>query len=369
MDDSSQPTPASPVGDGAHLPTTVPTPHIGNTDATAVPSIRAIPATLSVSSAPLALPRPGFWLSLGITVLLVLFQGIVGVVAVILLIVASMIATGHEPGEAQIAMVLLPVGVMTIVVIGVAAAVLLFGREARRSLAIRGVAWPQMSVILLATPPFLVVAQEIAGWAAEYLPTFSGEMFNDFAGLPVALVLLFGGLGPALGEEIIFRGILGRGLVARHGMWLGGVFTAFFFGLVHVDPAQAVSVLWLGWILQAVYVATRSLIAPMFVHLLNNSLAFLQLKYYDPFADWEHLPLGLIIAAVVALAGLGVLMFQFRSRWILADGTAWSPGYVTAEMPPTSLEAQCHWQWPSGACLAGAAVANLIFWAAFVVLI
>jgi tellurite resistance protein TehA-like permease len=71
---------------------------------------------------PLPLPRPGFWLSLGITALLVVFQSIVGVVAVVLLMVASMLATGHEPGDAQIAMVLLPVGVMTMVVIGVAAA-------------------------------------------------------------------------------------------------------------------------------------------------------------------------------------------------------------------------------------------------------
>lgn len=369
MDDSSQPIDTAPLSDGSRPAPAVSVPFVENAATAAGDSLVATQAAHSAASLPLALPRPGFWLSLGITVLLVLLQGIVGVVAVVVLMVVNMIVTGHEPGDAQIVMVLLPVGVMTMVVSAVAAAVLLFGRHARRALAVRGVAWPQVLVILLATPPFLVVAQAVAGWATEFLPTFSGEMFEDFAGLPFALVLLFGGVGPALGEEIIFRGIVGRGLVARHGMWLGGAIAAFFFGLVHIDPAQAVSVLWLGWILQAVYVATRSLLAPMLMHLLNNSLAFLQLKYYDPFADWEHLPLGLIAAALVALVGLGVLMFQIRSRWILTDGTAWSPGYVTAEMPPASVEARCQWQWPSMACLAGAAVSYWIFWTAFLLLI
>lgn len=354
MDDSFPPTGPALPGEAFR---SAPLPAPPGTDADA-------PAGEPPANSP-ALPQPGFWLSLGITVLLVVLQGVVGVVAVVVLMVISMAMTGHEPDEAQIAIVLLPVGVLEMIVTAVAAAVLFFGQSARRVLAVRGVAWPHLLVILFATPPFLVVAQEIAARSIEYLPTFSDEMFEDFAGLPIAFVLLFGGLGPALGEEIVFRGILGRGLVARYGMWVGGALAALFFGMVHVDPAQAVSVLWLGWILQGVYVATRSISAPIFIHLLNNSLAFLQLKYYDPFADREHLPAELIVAAMVALVGMGILMYQARSRWILPDGTAWSPGYVTAEMPPASLDARCQWQRPKLAVAAGAALTYLIFWVTF----
>lgn len=357
MDESFPPTGAASPGEAFRSAPLPPPPGADTADAD-------VPAVQPPANSP-ALPQPGFWLSLGITVLLVVLQGIVGIAAVVVLMVVSMAMTGHEPDDAQIAIVLLPVGVMEMIVTAVAAAVIFFGQNARRVLAVRGVAWPHLLVILLATPPFLVVAQEIAALSTEYLPTFSDEMFEDFASLPVAFVLLFGGLGPALGEEIIFRGILGRGLVARYGMWVGGALAALFFGVVHVDPAQAISVLWLGWILQGVYVATRSLSAPIFMHLLNNSLAFLQLKYYDPFADREHLPAVLIVAAMLALVGLGVVMYQVRSRWILPDGTAWSPGYVTAEMPPASLEARCQWQRPQVAVAAVGVLTYLIFWVTF----
>jgi membrane protease YdiL (CAAX protease family) len=308
-----------------------------------------------------ALPRPGLWLSLGITVSLVLLQGFVGVVAAVALMVIGLTVTGHEPGERVLAMVLLPLGVTTVVLLALGAAALLYGRQARRVLALRPVAWPHLLIIVLAAPPFLVIAEGVAAFSQKYLPTFGSEMFADFSELPVALVLLFGGVGPAIGEEIIFRGILGRGLVARHGLWLGGMLAALFFGLVHVDPAQAVSVLCLGWILQGVYVATRSLVAPMLVHLLNNTMAFMQLKYYDPLADLEQLPLALLGAAGLALLGMGVVLYQVRARWTLADGTAWSPGYVTAEMPAAAVAAECRWRSPCLSALTGAGVAYAIF--------
>lgn len=91
---------------------------------------------------------------------------------------------------------------------------------------------------------------------------------------------LGGCLLPAVGEEVMFRGFLGRGLLARYGL-AGGTLLSAMFSLMHADPVQALAVLVLGITLQGVYIATRSLFAPMLLHGLNNALAF-GLAIVDP---------------------------------------------------------------------------------------
>jgi hypothetical protein len=41
----------------------------------------------------------------------------------------------------------------------------------------------------------------------------------------------------------------------------------------------------------------------------------------------------LLGAAVLAIVPILLLLFQSRTRWLLADGQVWSPGYVTGESP------------------------------------
>lgn len=323
-----------------------------------------IPAVPVSAGTPIArrLPQPGFWLAMAATVLLTFLQLALGVAGAIVLVVFNQVIHQGEPTPEQLARLLLPLGTLTTMAVAVASAVLIHGRQSSRALALRPVAWPHVLLILLATGPFLIVAEAFADWSTEYLPSFSDTMFDDFSSLPIAVVLIFGAVLPAIGEEIIYRGLIGRGLVARYGLVLGGLLTALLFGLVHVDPAQAVSVIWLGWVLQAVYVATRSLAAPMLIHLLNNALAFTQMKFYNPLEDLEHVPLPLLLSAVVALVGIGVVFYQMRSRWLLADGTPWTPGYVSAEMPPAHVAAECRWSWPGLAAVALAIATSAAFW-------
>ena len=79
-------------------------------------------------------------------------------------------------------------------------------------------------------------------------------------------------LGPAVGEELVFRGLIGQGLVRRWGLPGGVAATAALFALAHISPAHAIATLPLGVFLHWVYLQTRSLWAPILLHFLNNLL-------------------------------------------------------------------------------------------------
>ena len=75
----------------------------------------------------------------------------------------------------------------------------------------------------------------------ELVPAFEGlnqmnvhDVLGEFGGASFVLSLFFIAVVPAFGEEFLFRGLLGRGLVARWGL-IGGVgITSFLFAAVHM---------------------------------------------------------------------------------------------------------------------------------------
>ena len=92
------------------------------------------------------------------------------------------------------------------------------------------------------------------------------------------MLLLILAVMPALGEELVFRGVIGRGLIARKGIIAGVLWTSLLFSVVHVNPVQAVGVFFVGVMCHVSYLATRSLAAPMLLHFLNNALPVFALK-------------------------------------------------------------------------------------------
>lgn len=88
-------------------------------------------------------------------------------------------------------------------------------------------------------------------------------------------------LAPAISEEIVFRGVIGRGLTARYGIPFGVVASSILFGLVHIHPAHALAVMPMGIYIHVAYLSSGSFYAPVLVHLLNNSFAAMMLSLSD----------------------------------------------------------------------------------------
>lgn len=146
---------------------------------------------------------------------------------------------------------------------------------------------------------------------------------------------------PAVGEELVFRGVIGRGLVARLGVVPGILITSFLFAIVHVHPAHALAVFPLGIALHVLYLATRSIWAPILLHFLNNAWAAVVTKYAEPLkleqirddvpVPWPVLVLGIC-------CGVCVVAYLWKSRveYRLANGLSWRPLYRSVETPGVS---------------------------------
>ncbi len=220
--------------------------------------------------------------------------------------------------------------------------------EAAAKIGVRGMSVFQWIFVLATVLPLAILASEVTNCAAEVVPTFEVSGIAGFINQPAPLIFIAGCLLPGLGEEIYFRGFLSRGLVANHGLVWGTLFAAFLFGIVHVEPIQASGAFFIGIALQYLFLTTRSLAAPIVLHIANNALAFGVMKYpnilhvpgFTPGPDGTvvHTPIPLLLASVLVLVVIFGLFYQTRTRWMLPDGEWW-PGYVTAEQPPKSINA------------------------------
>lgn len=337
------------------------------------------PAPVLLAARP---PGPGLLGALGW--LGVLFAAQIAVaIAMQILTIGVRMASGAEFRSAAEAppnsFALLLAGTLSTLVTAIVVVLLVFRSRAKRVLAWRLPHLPQVALVLLTVPPLTLVASEVNNWVAELLPAMPlfdtlGEAFGQFARQPLAIVIVVGCVLPGVAEEIYFRGFLGRGLVARHGVAIGTLVTAVLFGVIHIEPRQASSAVALGVALQLVYLSTKSLWAPILLHAANNTLAFTSSRVGEflpvPGFNVEapggiaHTPMPLVAAATLLLVALAFLYHDMRTRWLLPDGSDWSPGFATAEEPPAAAAAVPRCSSPRAVTVLAAAAAYLAFAAA-----
>jgi membrane protease YdiL (CAAX protease family)/Flp pilus assembly protein TadD len=273
------------------------------------------------------------------------------------------------------------------------AAVCLVGRlsetQIHQQLALRPASARHLLLVVFLAPPLALLSTEAANGATRFFPSGISEtattdpaappsarvglpgweeMVREMARQPWWLILLAGCLLPALGEEAFCRGFLGRGLVARYGPVLGVLLTSLLFGLLHIDPVHACATAVGGIGLHVVYLTTRSLWAPILLHALHNALMFAETRlaqdtHLDLTGQYEapHLAPSLVLAAAAAVSLLFFLFYRTRTRWLRPDGEEWSPGYVSAEMPPPGVEATACLARPGRGPLLGVAAGYLAF--------
>ena len=139
---------------------------------------------------------------------------------------------------------------------------------------------------------------------------------NDTIGWLFVNILLVGFL-PAICEEIIFRGMIFKGLRRTFSPLVACAITALLFALMHQNIIQFVYPLVLGFALCLVMEKTNNLLYTMLIHLFNNITTIVVdflirkgiLNWSFAGMPWWAYIISIMVAAVVVL--IFVLIYKF----------------------------------------------------------
>lgn len=143
---------------------------------------------------------------------------------------------------------------------------------------------------------------------AEQMESISDDTFTVF--------LLVSFFAPII-EEIIFRGIIQKGLINKGVKpQTAIVVSALVFGLVHFNPWQFIGAFLLGLVLGVVYFRTKSLLMPMLLHFFNNTIAAILMKFYDTesFSELLNIPNYIILLAGILIFAVFYYLFMYKNR-------------------------------------------------------
>ncbi len=197
------------------------------------------------------------------------------------------------------------------------------------------VSWSTLGLSILfmmAAFPIAQVAFSANSWLVAQFPSLSALVETETAteGLLEGLLvmqspwemgfsLLVMALAPALGEEMVFRGIVQQQLERwKRSPLLAIGISAFLFSIVHFQIQRFLAILWLGLVLGLLLYWTRSLWIPIAAHFLNNG-AQVVIAYFnqDKLTEMndgpsEDLPLSLILISAGILAITGLQLWRNR---------------------------------------------------------
>jgi membrane protease YdiL (CAAX protease family) len=171
------------------------------------------------------------------------------------------------------------------------------------------------------------------GWMAltQHVPELAGvDQSNTLqaipfhaANVPFTILIVALALGPAIGEELVFRGVIGQGLVRRWGLVPGVLLASLLFAATHLFPPHAIATLPLAFFFHFAYTITRNFWIPVLLHFLNNALCLAMLRL-PIVQELPGSPLVLLFAALYVLVIGGLLyspdVVQDRQR---AKGWIW----------------------------------------------
>jgi glutamate-5-semialdehyde dehydrogenase len=118
----------------------------------------------------------------------------------------------------------------------------------------------------------------------DFAPDLGRMVGGSWQGLLLAVIVA------PITEEVLFRGIILRGLLGRWNPWAAIVTSALIFTLMHFNPAQAPIAFALGCVLGWLYVRTRSIGLCMLGHALNNASAYLPVDFGMTVDNYNHVP-------------------------------------------------------------------------------
>lgn len=203
-------------------------------------------------------------------------------------------------------------------------AVLAFGAIAHKPLLQeckinRKLHWKQIliipAIVLVGIMAFLPLAQgfvQLIYIITKKAPAVSMDIGTQWWEVLITIVLV--SVLPAIGEEVLFRGGVARGLKRKNYLF-AILMSGLMFSIFHGNAAQTVHQFFIGMVFAYLYFVTGSLIASMLAHLLNNLFAVL---FELALANVNiTLSLGAEIAIWVVVCIIGFVAMYFLLRYMM----------------------------------------------------
>jgi len=207
------------------------------------------------------------------------------------------------------------------------------GTAARLGLGPSGLSSATLALLALGT---LALSYSLDGVYRLIEPPDSGVLFrfeSELAGArggTLAVALASFALVPGIAEELLCRGLIQRGLLARYGPIPAIALASVFFGALHLDPVHSVFAAILGVYLGATAYLAGSVRASIGCHVANNAAAILGAAIAP---DSGPMPTASLVVA--ALFSLGALGWAWRRR-----GPA-TPAHDPQKDGPQGLQKKC----------------------------
>ena len=139
------------------------------------------------------------------------------------------------------------------------------------------------------------------------IPT--GDMFESameyFESLPIVILLIETCIIAPIFEEVLYRGILLKGLINKYNSKRAIVYSALIFGIAHLNIPQGINAFLLGLILGTVFYYTRSIYLCIIMHFVNNLLV--NFVYYPSSEIWTN-----ILFIIVPIIGVILMILCFK---------------------------------------------------------
>lgn len=126
-------------------------------------------------------------------------------------------------------------------------------------------------LMLLLTVSVIIVIDPLSNLIP--LPEFMEEIFNVILGKSIYNLIVVVIIGPVF-EEILLRGIILDGFLRQYSPAKSIFWSSFLFGLLHLNPWQFIGAFIIGLLMGYIYYKTRSLIACIYIHLINNGIGY-----------------------------------------------------------------------------------------------
>ena len=144
-------------------------------------------------------------------------------------------------------------------------------------------------------------------------------------------------VGPIMEEIIMRRVVLKEMEKLTKSMWWGIIISSALFAIIHINPIQVVFAMPAGIFLGWLYCKTGSLLVPICIHILNNTISFITMNIGSDSEITLNSTLGVILFLVLilvsAISGIWIVRYyaKLKKQQELEEAAASEPVQATGK--------------------------------------